>query len=566
MDLTMISTAEVTHMSYFTISCITGERNAAQINLNINRENKIFMVPSSPLFKLERARTKEVVAKDFRHPVGNIGIFYCHAAQDNITMINNPSSAHVVPAHMTVTANKGETVHLSMQLLNAQERDITWKYNGESTTVRVDWGEGNYNYITHWKDFSNNTVVLTVEDVALTNQGIYSANYIGESPLMGSWMRLIIRDCPSKKWGDDCNQDCPECLNGGVCHDRDGDCICPPGFMGTRCETACRVGMFGRSCQESCESRKDCRGLRFCLLDPYGCSCASGWSGIRCDTHRAPQILDMASTIEWNLKSNPRIFCSATGNPPPSHKSIELRNYNYITHWKDFSNNTVVLTVEDVALTNQGIYSANYIGESPLMGSWMRLIIRDCPSKKWGDDCNQVCPECLNGGVCHDRDGDCICPPGFMGTRCETDRAPQILDMASTIEWNLKSNPRIFCSATGNPPPSHKSIELRKLDSTVLTASQTTMDSDKSTAQFEIPLLKAEHGGILDMASTIEWNLKSNPRIFCSATGNPPPSHKSIELRKLDSTVLTASQTTMDSDKSTAQFEIPLLKAEHGGV
>jgi len=97
MDLTMISTAEVTHVSSFSISCITGERNAAQIGLNINRENKIFMVPSSPLFKVHRARAKEVVATDFRHRLDNIGIFYCEAAQDvhpldKITMINNPSS------------------------------------------------------------------------------------------------------------------------------------------------------------------------------------------------------------------------------------------------------------------------------------------------------------------------------------------------------------------------------------------------------------------------------------------------------------------------------------------
>lgn len=39
------------------------------------------------------------------------------------------------------------------------------------------------------------------------------------------------------KWGPSCDKDCPECLNGGVCHDVHGDCICPPGFMGTRCGT-----------------------------------------------------------------------------------------------------------------------------------------------------------------------------------------------------------------------------------------------------------------------------------------------------------------------------------------
>lgn len=49
-----------------------------------------------------------------------------------------------------------------------------------------------------------------------------------------------------------------------------------------------------------------------------------------------------------------------------------------------------------------------------------------------------------------------------------SDRAPQILELEGNLEWNLNSTPKIFCSATGNPLPSHNSIELRKLDSTVL--------------------------------------------------------------------------------------------------
>lgn len=46
---------------------------------------------------------------------------------------------------------------------------------------------------------------------------------------------------------------------------------------------ACRVGMFGRNCLQSCSTNQNCKGLRFCLPDPYGCSCASGWFGSRCE-------------------------------------------------------------------------------------------------------------------------------------------------------------------------------------------------------------------------------------------------------------------------------------------
>ncbi len=52
---------------------------------------------------------------------------------------------------------------------------------------------GNYYYMTHWDDMINRTAVLTVENAAFANQGIYSASYVGDSPLGGAWMRLIVR-------------------------------------------------------------------------------------------------------------------------------------------------------------------------------------------------------------------------------------------------------------------------------------------------------------------------------------------------------------------------------------
>ncbi|XP_030289818.1 tyrosine-protein kinase receptor Tie-1 isoform X1 [Sparus aurata] len=394
-DLTMISTAEATNVHNFTIYCINGERSSTQVELDINRDNKILMFPKKPNFKVHKPRIKEVAARDFRE-LEHIGIFYCESKQEvppleRVTMINNFGRSTFVPTHLTLTANKGETVNLSMQLLSSQKRDVTWKYNG------------NYYYMTHWNDMVNHTAVLTVEDAAFANQGIYSASYVGDIPLHGAWMRLIVRDCPSKKWGPYCGNVCPDCLNGGVCHDVDGDCMCPPGFMGTRCETACREGMFGRNCQHPCGSELNCKGLRFCLPDPYGCSCASGWFGSRCE---------MA-----------------------------------------------------------------------------------CNNDMYGPDCKLSC-KCQNGGVCN-RFSGCHCPTGWRGQHCEkSDRAPQIVELESNVEWNLNSSPKISCSATGNPLPTHDNIELRKLDSTVLKPSRTVMDSNKSTALFEIPRLSAQQGGL----------------------------------------------------------------------
>lgn len=47
--------------------------------------------------------------------------------------------------------------------------------------------------MTNWQDVQNRTAVLTIEDVRQNNAGIYSASYVGDSPIYGAWMHLIVR-------------------------------------------------------------------------------------------------------------------------------------------------------------------------------------------------------------------------------------------------------------------------------------------------------------------------------------------------------------------------------------
>ncbi|XP_059426929.1 tyrosine-protein kinase receptor Tie-1 isoform X3 [Carassius carassius] len=394
MDLTMTSNGAIS-AQHFRLSCISGERDTDGIQLSITKDNSIVRRPDSPQFKVQRPQTKEVVATNFTG-FDHSGIFYCHSKRGSdqpgsITLINNYSKSKFKPVRVTLTASKGDEVKLIMDVVETERRDITWKFNG------------NYHYMTPIADVQNHKAVLDLIKVDESHTGIYSVSYVGDSALYSTWIRLIVRECPKNKWGSDCDKDCPECLNGGVCHDKDGDCVCPPGFMGMRCETACREGMFGRNCQESCKSENGCQGLSFCLTDPYGCSCASGWHGDHC--------------------------------------------------------------------------------------------LKPCLEGMYGADCLLSC-NCKNKGKCN-RFSGCQCPTGWRGQYCEkSDRAPEILEMASNLEGNLNSSHKITCSATGHPLPSHMSIELRKLESTVLKASHTTMDSKKSTAHFEIPRLSVEHNGL----------------------------------------------------------------------
>ncbi|XP_051568819.1 tyrosine-protein kinase receptor Tie-1-like isoform X2 [Myxocyprinus asiaticus] len=418
MDLTMTSNGAVPAHN-FRLTCISGERETDGIQLSIKKDNSIVRRVDPPHFTVQRPQAKEVVASGFKG-FDHSGIFYCHSKRGtdqlgDVTLINNFSEAHFRPLRVSLTASKGDTVHLTMDILGTERRDIAWKFNG------------NYYYMTPIADVQNSTAVLDLEKVDENHAGIYSASYVGDSALYSALMRLIIRECPKNKWGSDCDKDCPECLNGGVCHDKHGDCVCPPGFMGMHCETACREGMFGRNCQESCNSESGCQGLSFCLTDPYGCSCANGWHGDNC--------------------------------------------------------------------------------------------CKPCPDGFYGADCLLSC-NCKNKGKCN-RFSGCQCPTGWRGQYCEkSDRAPEILDMASNVEGNLNSSHKITCSATGHPLPSHMSIELRKLESIVLKASHTTLDSKKSTAQFEIPRLTAEHNGVWECR--VSTNGGQDSRKFTLTVREPP--------------------------------------------
>lgn len=42
-----------------------------------------------------------------------------------------------------------------------------------------------------------------------------------------------------------------------------------------------------------------------------------------------------------------------------------------------------------------------------------------CPSGKWNPPaCHGICDMCYNGGICDDKTGECVCPPGFAGRNC----------------------------------------------------------------------------------------------------------------------------------------------------
>ncbi|CAH6790763.1 tyrosine-protein kinase receptor Tie-1 [Phodopus roborovskii] len=400
-DLTLLASLRITDPQHFFLTCVSGEAGAGRGSdawgppLLLEKDDRIVRTfpPGQPL-NLARNGSHQVTLRGFSKPSDLVGVFSCvggaSTRRTRVLYVHNSPGAHLFPDKVTHTVNKGDTAVLSARVHKAKQTDVIWKNNGS------------YFHTLDWHEARDGRFQLQLQNVQPPSSGIYSATYLEASPLGSAFFRLIVRGCGAGRWGPGCGKDCPGCLHGGVCHDHDGECVCPPGFTGTRCEQACREGRFGQRCQGQCPGSSGCRGLTFCLPDPYGCSCGSGWRGSQCQEACAP-----------------------------GH---------------------------------------------------------------FGADCRLQC-QCQNGGTC-DRFSGCVCPSGWHGVHCEkSDRIPQILNVATELEFNLGTRPRLNCAAAGNPFPVRGSMELRKPDGTMLLSTKAIVEPDRTTAEFEVPHLTLGDSG-----------------------------------------------------------------------
>ena len=63
------------------------------------------------------------------------------------------------------------------------------------------------------------------------------------------------------------------------------------------------------------------------------------------------------------------------------------------------------------------------LSTAPLPSSFLIVTLfipAGCPANFFGTRCDKRCPRCLHGGRCHEVTGECVCPPGFVGSQCET--------------------------------------------------------------------------------------------------------------------------------------------------
>ncbi|KAG7481523.1 hypothetical protein MATL_G00067860 [Megalops atlanticus] len=200
------------------------------------------------------------------------GAFYCRMKNadptSNVYTFKMLSEAAFHPESLTITSSIGENVNISFTRKKTVAEDANIFKNGS------------FMHSVPSYEISE-TVSYPIHSVEMEDSGVYTVRYMSAAISTSAITRLIVRKCPAGSWGPDCSRTCPLCVNGGVCHDDTGECLCPPGFRGQTCEIACGQGKFGRSCGEKCKDGL-CRSMVFCLRDPYGCSCATGWRGLNC--------------------------------------------------------------------------------------------------------------------------------------------------------------------------------------------------------------------------------------------------------------------------------------------
>ncbi|XP_038055914.1 tyrosine-protein kinase receptor Tie-1-like [Patiria miniata] len=212
--------------------------------------------------------------------INRVGVFYFEGSRGSIhtriqiVMLPKENYVQIRPVLRTQIANVGDAVRLEMQNVNAPNTNYRWRYNGGDI-------------ITSWND----QLSVSIGDVAVSDGGVYSC-FVSDQEIrqLHGIMRLIVRGCSDGRWGPpSCLNLCRRCYNGGICDDNTGICVCAPGFSGENCEQVHGRNVFGQTARHRCSNGPTtdphddaCRGRLFCLPDPYGCSCATGFEGLDC--------------------------------------------------------------------------------------------------------------------------------------------------------------------------------------------------------------------------------------------------------------------------------------------
>ncbi|XP_067118509.1 uncharacterized protein [Centruroides vittatus] len=294
------------HHNYFvnnggthTLECrISSNDSGRKIYFSKFRDSKEFEEPA-------RRRGSYI---SYSHSWTETGGFWCKPERSMLSGVLSHAMRkypQYLPTSFTITKSINDKTEIKM---NSNIRSSIWTKNEKEFSSHLN--------IFFGKDKAN--LRLKFNSLQIGDGGVYSLHYY-DFETRGI-TRLIVRVCQDGIYGPLCEHRCPNCLNGGVCHDLTGDCICPPGFNGTLCENACEPGFFGKDCSQQCfndqNDETNCMEILFCLPDPYGCSCISGFNSVFCNESCASGFYGAGCTQKCSHCKNSNQCEAKTGKCP----------------------------------------------------------------------------------------------------------------------------------------------------------------------------------------------------------------------------------------------------------
>ncbi|KAJ8402082.1 hypothetical protein AAFF_G00373170 [Aldrovandia affinis] len=388
-DLTLVNPEPVVTSSESSLHCVSSDWKASDAlsmgwDFPVTHQQNLQVIPD----KDYRAASKSTWKT---RNVDIFGAFYCRIknaeSMGKVYTFRMLSEAAFHPESLTVTASMGDNINISYTRKKVVAEDAYIFKNG-TFTYSVP------------RDEIHDTLQYPINGIKMEHSGLYTVRYIAGTMTSSAITRLIVRNCPAGSWGAHCSRTCPQCSNGGLCHDKTGECICPPGFTGQTCEIVCGEGRFGRMCKNRCRDSY-CRSMVFCLRDPYGCSCATGWWGLNCseacpqgfygagcklrcecagqgkcdrfrgcvctgrhgsrceEEDQAPVVVSNFGDTELNSGVLYMVNCTANGYPAPLHGEIELikpdKTILYATDTETVNNQTTSqFKVEKITVHDAG--------------------------------------------------------------------------------------------------------------------------------------------------------------------------------------------------------------------
>ncbi|KAH7962536.1 hypothetical protein HPB52_016763 [Rhipicephalus sanguineus] len=287
--------------------------------------------------------------------------------------------AQVEPLQAYVVAHVGETVHLSVTKRKHLAEPLVWRLEG----MELPEYEG--------------SETVTIVNVEHADAGVYECHYRGQRDArLHAWIRLVVAGCPRGKFGPTCQDDCPPCRNGGMCHDTYGVCVCPAGFAGPNCDTPCGPNRVGAQCDRVCSplsaqdsERRGCGLHVFCKPDPMSCSCAPGFKG--------PQCNQECDAGYYGADCLQRCHCAVDGD---CDSITGQCSKGCSSGWMG--------------------ESCHIPGDSPTTSTKsMPTLKPSCPPGWYGKTCSHRC-HCADGEVCDPSSGECpgSCQPGYSRPTC----------------------------------------------------------------------------------------------------------------------------------------------------